>query len=252
MDLRETYAAMPGAAPLDDLPDAWHWAKAPGFDYSAALFADGGRVFQAYALDSYDEGLAVALLSFARSHSAELAIDRPLSLAEGFSHPGYAFDAVVSVSPSLHRLYPDNAELNALVHPVVPAHRCEFAGDEDQADAEIRYGRPSGVPGTRWGRKPVPYVKSRFRGDNGFLPDDREFVRPKLVVSWLTNHEGREDLFLEFENYRHEVHTITWTSTWTLTGPDGSATTPAGFEDLLEAVKAALYGPNTEAADFPG
>ncbi|MFG1644413.1 hypothetical protein ACGFMK_29360 [Amycolatopsis sp. NPDC049252] len=251
MDPRETYAAISGVTALDDLPDAWHWAAAPGFDSSAALYADGKRAFEAYALDSYDEGLAVALLSFARSHSTELTTDAPLTLAEGFSPPGYGFDAVAAAAPPLHRLYPDDAEMNDAVRAVIPVYRCEVAGDESLQDAEYRYSRGAGIRGTRWDRPPSPYLKYRYRGATGSVQAKRGFAGLKSMVGTVTRGEGRDDLFVEFENYRHEVYTVTWTGTWTLTGPDGVAT-PAGLEELLEAVKIALYGPNAESADFPG
>ncbi|MEV5718160.1 hypothetical protein AB0L41_30095 [Amycolatopsis mediterranei] len=251
MDPRETYAAMPGVTALGDLPDAWHWAAAPGFDHCAALYDDGKRAFQAYALDSYDEGLAVALLSFARSHSTGLTTDAPLTPAEGFSHRGYGFDAVAAAAPPLHRLYPDDAEMNDAVRAVIPVYRCEVAGDESLQDAEYRYSRGSGIRGTRWDRPPSPYLKYRYRGATGSVQAKRGFAGLKSMISTVTRGEGRDDLFVEFENYRHEVYTVTWAATWTLTGPDGVAT-PVSLEELLEAIKVALYGPNVEYADFPG
>jgi hypothetical protein len=251
VDPRETYAAMPGATALGDLPDAWHWAAAPGFDHSAALYDDGKRAFQAYALDSYDEGFAVALLSFARSHGTALTTDAPLTLAEGFAHQRYGFDAVAAAAPPLHRLYPDDAEMNDAVRAVIPVYRCEVAGDESLRDAEYRYSRGSGIRGTRWDRPPSPYLKYRYRGATGAVQAERGFAGLKSMVSTVTRGEGRDDLFVEFENYRHDVYTITWAGTWTLTGPDGDAT-PVSLEELREAIKVALYGPNVEYADFPG
>ncbi|MFD5090685.1 hypothetical protein ACFWMR_08795 [Amycolatopsis thailandensis] len=255
MDLTENYSAMPNVTSLGDLADAWRWSHAPGFDSSAALSADGKHAFEAYALDSFDEGLAIAILSFARGHGDELiaAPERPLVLAEGFSHDGYAFDAVVAVSPAIHRLYPDDPELNSAVRALVPAFRCEFSGDEDEADAEYRYSRAAGVPGTKWGREPRPFLKMRFRGNNGNLPAEREFDRPKLLMSWITRNEGNADLFVEFENYRHEVYTVEWTETWTITAP-GAEPRQTTFDDLRETIKSALYGPNLDAgtSEFPG
>lgn len=246
---------MPNATRLGDLPEAWHWSNAPGFDMSAALSADGKHAFKTFALDSFDEGLAVAILSFAREHSASLiaAPERPFVLVEGFVHPGYAFDAVVAVGPALHRYFPEDAALNSAVRAVVPAFRCEFAGDEDEADAEYRYRRAAGVPGTRWGREPRPFLKMRFRGDNGRLPAEREFHRPKLLVSWIARHEGNADLFVEFENYRHDVYTVEWADTWTITAP-GAAPRHITVDDLLDTLKSALYGPNIAAGtgEFPG
>jgi len=255
VDLTEAFSAMPNVTGLGDLPEAWHWSNAPGLDTSAALSADGKYAFQAHARDSFDEGLAVAILSFAREHSADLIgpPERPLALVEGFAHPGYKFDVVVAVGPAIHRLYPDDAELNSAVRAVVPAFRCEFAGDENEADAEYRYSRAAGVPGTKWGREPRPFLKMRFRGNDGVLPEKREFYRPKLLVSWITRNEGNPDLFVEFENYRHDVHTVEWTDTWTLTAPGAPPSQPT-LEDLRDTLKSALYGPNIAAgtSEFPG
>jgi hypothetical protein len=253
MDLTETFSAMPNVAGLGDLPEAWHWFYAPGLDTCAALSADGKHAFQAPSRDSFDEGLAIALLSFAREHSAELIAgpDRPLALVEGFSHAGYAFDTVVAAGPAVHRHHPD-AEVNEAVRSVVPAFRCEFTGDEDQAEADKRFVRPNGVPGTRWKREPHPYLKMRFRGNDGVLPAEREFYRPKLLVSWITRNEGNTELFVELENYRHEVYTVEWTDTWTLTVP-GAPPRQTTREDLLETLKSALYGRNIAAgtSQFP-
>lgn len=254
MDLTETFSAMPNVTGLGDLPGAWHWSYAPGLDTCAALSADGKHAFQAPSRDSFDEGLAVALLAFAREHSAELlgSPERPLVLVEGFGHPGYAFDSVVAAGPAIHGHYPDDAEVNEAVRSVVPAFRCEFTGDEDVADAEHRYVRPNGVPGTKWGREPFPFLKMRFRGNDGVLPAEREFYRPKLLVSWIKRNEGSADLFVELENYRHDVYTVEWTDTWTLTAP-GAEPSRTTLEDLLETLKAALYGPNLDAGtgQFP-
>lgn len=253
MDLTETFSAKPNVAGLGDLPDAWHWSNAPGFDFSAALSADGKHAFQAYALDSFDEGFAVALLSFAREHATELVTDRPLTLAEGFSHPGYAFDAVVAAGPGVHTYYAEDAELHSAVRALVPAFRCEFTGDEDEAEAQYRYRNPAGVPGTNWGREPRPFLKMRFRGNDGSLEEVREFYRPKLLVSWITRNEGHADLFVELENYRREVYTVEWTDTWSLTAP-GEAPRRTTLDELLDTLKSALYGPNLGAGtgEFAG
>jgi hypothetical protein len=255
VDLTETFSAEPNVTGLGDLPEAWHWSYAPGLDSCAALSTDGKHAFRANARDSFDEGLAVAVLSFAREHGADLIgpPERPLALVEGFAHPGYAFDTVVAVGPAIHRHYAEDAETNAAVRAVLPAFRCEFTGDEDEADTEYRYKRAAGVPASKWGREPRPFLKMRFRGDNGILREEREFSRPKLLVSWITSHEGNADLFVELENYRHDVYTVEWTDTWTITAP-GAEPRQSTLEDLLDTLRSALYGPNIAAGtgEFPG
>lgn len=232
------YSSLPGVTGLEGLSDAWYWSNAPGLDSTAALCGD--HAFQAFALDSYDEGLAVAMLTFCREHSTELLADGPLAVAKGFSHPGYGFDLVVAMSPAVHGLYADDPAAHEAVRAVIPAYHCEFAGDEDLRDANYRHNRAAGVPGTRWNREPRPYVKVRYRGDNGRLAPRRGFAQLNLLSSWYTTHEGRPDLFVEFENYRHEVHTITWTNTWTLTGPDGIPTPYPDRTDLAARVNSIL------------
>lgn len=239
MDLRAVYSSLPGVTGLAGMTDAWYWSTAPGLDSTAAL--SGEHAFQAFALDSYDEGLAVAMLSFCRERGAELLADRPLVVADGFSHPGYGFDLVVAMSPEVHGYYRDDPETQAAVRAVVPAFRCEFAGDEDLRDANYRHNRAAGVQGTRWNRRePRPYVKVRYLGDNGRLAPRRGFAGLNLMSSWYTTHEGRPDLFVEFENYRHEVYTITWTDTWTLTGPDAVPTRFPQRTDLAATVNSII------------
>ncbi|GAA3116125.1 hypothetical protein JOF29_003939 [Kribbella aluminosa] len=239
MDLRAMYSALPGATALGAMTDAWHWSNAPGLDSSAAL--SGEQAFQAFALDSYDERLAVALLTFCREHSDQLLRDLPLVVAEGFSHPGYGFSLVVAMSPEVHRLYPDEPEVNAAVRAVVPAYRCEFAGDEDLRDADYRHNRAAGVQGTRWDRiEPRPYFKVRYRGDNGHLAAHRGFARPELIISRVTRDARRDDQFIEFENYRHEVYTVTWKDAWMLTGPDGVPTPYADPAALIAVVNSII------------
>src|ERR1700753_3132290 len=104
VDLAANFSAMPNASPLAGLSGAWHWAKVPGLDFAAALSADGEHAFQCFALRTYDEGLVTAVLAFARRHEDELLAppDRPLVVAEGFTHEGFEFDTVVAFGPLLH------------------------------------------------------------------------------------------------------------------------------------------------------
>ncbi|WP_427893130.1 hypothetical protein ACQHIV_09625 [Kribbella sp. GL6] len=236
MDLRAMYSDRPALA---GMTDAWHWSTAPGLDSTAAL--SGKHAFEAFALDSYDEGLAVALLTFCREHSAELLRDQPLVAVDGFSHPGYGFSLVVALSPAVHQKYPDAPELHAAVRSVVPAYRCEFAGDEDVRDASYRHNRAPGVQGTRWNRtEPRPYFKARFRGDDGHLAPHRGFARPQLLASRVTRPTRREGQFIEFENYRHEVYTVTWNDAWILTAPDGTPTPYTDPDALLATVNSII------------
>ena len=65
--------------------------------------------------------------------------------------------------------------------------------------------------------------------------------------------ENSSERFVEFENYRHDVWRVVWADgRWAVTGE--SADSRLGFDELLEFVKASLYGPNLDAgtSQFPG
>jgi hypothetical protein len=246
VDLASIFAAMPNAAPLDGLPEAWHWSLAPGLDYSAAL--SQGYVFQANALRSYDSDLALALLSFAREHSELIAPpERPLVVVEGFSHSPQTFDTVVAVSPRVHKHHArENPELHEVTRAVFPAYRCEFAGDESEEETQYRYARAAGVPTTTWTREPHPYVRMRYRAETGRVIEERGFAQSKTLVHELRTLDGRPDRFVEFENFRHEVWRVEWHDSWVVTG-ESEADRQLGIDELLEFVKASLYGPNLDA-----
>ena len=248
MDLAATFSAMPNATPLTALPDAWHWAMAPGLDFAAALSADGRHAFQCFALRSYDADLVAAVLSFARAHEDVVLTpaDRPLAVADGFAQRGSGFDAVVSFGPVLHRHQEQNAELHDAIRAVEPAYRCEFAGDESEDDASFLFNRAAGVPSTRLDREPHPFLKMRHKTDTRVVPE-REFVSPDWLVKELRALAGRPDGFVEYENYRHEVRRAEWADDqWGLTG-DATESRWLGIEELLDFVKSSLYGPNLAA-----
>ena len=255
VDLASTFSAMPNVSRLDALAEAWHWAMAPGFDFAAALSQDGKHAFQCYALDSYDEGLVAAVMSFAREHEGELIAspDRPLVVVEGFAHPGYALDTVVAFGPAVHKYHADNPELQKATRAVQPAFRCEFAGDETEDDARYRYVRASGVRPTTLNREPHPYLKMRHKTDSGRVVAQRGFAQPKLLVNELRALEDRPDRFVELENYRHAVSNVVWEDgRWILT-VESADPRRLGIDELLDVIRASLYGPNLDAgtSQFP-
>ncbi|GAB2965154.1 hypothetical protein LWP59_23440 [Amycolatopsis acidiphila] len=250
MDLGSIFAGMSNAGPLDGLSDAWHWAMAPGFDFAAALSEDREHAFQCYALDSYDEELAVAIMSFARAHAGELIAppERPLVLVEGFGHEPYRFDVFVAVGPTVHKYHAkENPEAHQRTRAVFPAFRCEFAGDENQEETEYRYSRAAGVPVTRLNREPWPYAKMRYRAPTGRVEPERGFVTVPTLVQQVRDLEGgAPERFVEFENYRHEIRRAQWDEAW-LIGGEGEDSQRFDAEELLEYLKAFLYGPNLDA-----
>jgi hypothetical protein len=254
VDLASTFSGMPGASPLAGLSEAWHWAMAPGLDFGAALTGDGKNALQCFALRSYDEGLVTAVLSFAREHADVLVAppERPLVVAEGFAHPGYGFDTVVAFGPGLHRHHEETPEVHQAIRAVQPAFRCEFAGDESEEDAAYLFNRAAGVPSTRLDHEPHPFLKMRYKTDTRVIPE-RIFTSLTSLVNELRALADRPDRFVEFENYRHEVRRAGWVDgQWVLTG-DAAEPPRMGIDDLLDVVKASLYGPNLDAGSsgFP-
>lgn len=244
MDLAPIFSETPGATPLDGLADAWHWAMAPGFDFTAALSADRKHAFQCYALDSYDEDLLIAVLSFARDHDELIAPpEQPLKLVEGFSHQRYKFDVVVAVGPAVHLYHEESPEVNQQVRAIFPAFRCEFAGDEDFDDTMYRYTRAAGVQATKLDREPRPYVKMRYLTESGREIPKRGFAPVPHLVIQLGRLEG-SDRFVEFENYRHEVYRVDWDGQYVVSGESSHR---FSHDELLEFVKGTIYGPNIDA-----
>ncbi|WP_217170288.1 hypothetical protein [Streptomyces sp. AC512_CC834] len=167
MDVRAVVMGLSGAVPLPGLPDAWHWSPATGVDFAGALSADGKRLLQLSGRDTYDEGLAVSILRFAREHEDEMAARNPfLGSIEGFEPPaGRRFDAVVSIAPKVHRFYhAEKPELTEHVWLAYPAYACEFSGRETLDEAVTRY-RMLGL--TDLDRTPVPFLKMRFANTVG-------------------------------------------------------------------------------------
>jgi hypothetical protein len=243
------FAAMPNVKQLGALPAAWHWSLAPGFDFAAALSRDGKHMFQCYALDSYDEDLAVTIMSFARKHESELVAppERPLVVVEGFSHLAYKFDTMVAISPIVHRYHEENPDVREATRAVFPAYRCEFSGHETEEQTWYRYSRAAGVQPAKLTREPHPYVRMRERTESGRVIAKRGFAQPKTLVLELPRLENRPDRFVEFENYRQEVWRVEWDGSWVLTG-ESVEPRRLTIDRLLAFVQASLYGPNLNAA----
>jgi hypothetical protein len=245
VDLSATFAAIPGATPVEGLPDAWFWSHAPKFGFGAVLSTDGKHAFQCYAHASWDEGLARAVLAFARAHDTELVAppERPLVVVEGFTHAGFGFDTVVAVSPNLHKYQDDDPEAHAATRAVFPAYRCEFSGAETEVDAAFRYARAAGAQPTRWNREPNPYLRMRMRTASGRDVAERGFAPVSRLELELTELPDREGGFVEFENYEQRVWTVTWRDAYLLDEGDADPRV-LDREQLLAFAADVLYGPN--------
>ncbi len=257
MDLAGVITAMPNAAPLAGLPEAWHWAEVPGFDFAAAPSGDGKHLFQLFALRSYDEDLATAVLAFAREHGAELIgpPDQPLALVEGFEHPGHGFDMVAAVGPGIHKYHAADAPLHEATRSVFAAYRCEFSGTENEDEVRYRYSRASGATPNNLGREPRPTLKLTFRPDDDgpvherdyWTPNSLQYMFPKLAD--VPDRFLAPDPFVEFENYQNRVWRVEWDGTYNIAEltADPGEHRELDLEELLEFAKTVLYGPNLGA-----
>ncbi|SOD67247.1 hypothetical protein SAMN06297387_12940 [Streptomyces zhaozhouensis] len=220
MDLKNAVEAFPNVAALDGVPDAWEWSPAPGLNFSGVVDASSGVLFQSHYRGKRDTRMDEAVAKFIRAHSGELAVPtRPLNPVSGFSAPGYSFDVLVSLPPEIHRHYEyENPELNPFVYVVFPAYALEFAGDEDEAEAEARERQ---IDPWVLDREPVPYLKMRFdntRTQARSRGSARGFARHTMFHHELGELEGSPGSFVEFENRRHEVWRVEWDGGLVLTG----------------------------------
>jgi hypothetical protein len=259
LDLKATFATIPGAEPVSGLPDAWTWSSvgkpraeltgnSSRYGFAAVLSRDGAHAFQCYAHDSYDESLVRAILAFARGRDAELIAppERPLVAVEGFAHPRYGFDMLVAICPSIHRYHEEKPDVHEATRAVFPAYRCEFSGEEDEVEAAYRYDRAAGVEPTRWNREPNPYLRMRMRTWDD-IPE-RGFAWPPTLLSELASLPKYKDGFVEFENYERRVWAVTWRDAYVLAEGRGEPRR-MDLDELTEFVKQALYGPNRASGE---
>ncbi|MGP3952379.1 hypothetical protein [Streptomyces sp. 7N604] len=233
---------------LDDSPvgldNAWHWSPVPGLDFAGALSADGKRLLQLSARESYREDLAVAALEFAREHEEEIfAQNSFLGAAEGFKAPGYRFDTVAAAAPEVHEFYEfENPALNPLVRVVFPAYACEFSGREELKEAVTRFQmlRPNILD-----REPVPFLKMRYAntktGGRSTNPG-RGFTELRRLVEELGWMDGGAGSFVEFENRHGNVWRVEWHGAWYIADWDTESGTPReiGLDELLAFAEAKL------------
>lgn len=242
MDLTSTVSALPGATPIEGLPDAWHWSRAV-FNFAAVLTPGRDRVLQVNVMGRYDEGLARAILEFAREHSAELAAgDRPLIPVGGFSYPGWAFDTVVAVGPAVHDYHSHaHPELHKATLAVFPGYRNEFSGTETEDEAWERFRKM--LQPTKLEREQVPFLKMRYantRTQGGSKGPDRVLAPLSRLLRELPLLEGAPGSFVEWENRSGEISRAQWDTELTLSGPSGQRA--IGTDELLEFAGQSVTG----------
>jgi len=245
MDLQSTIAGFRNVAPLGDLEQAWQWSLNPVLHFAGALTGDGKHLLQTNQRGKHDADLARAVLSFARDHEEELLGEgRFIGFAEGFSAPGYAFDAVAAAVPEVHGHHKaQNPELTAVTYIVFPGYACEFSGRENLAEAEARYTtmlHPAEI-----GREPVPFLKMRFdnpRTGGGSTNPGRALTYPRILLQEIPQMENAPGSFVEFENRHGMAWRVEWDNGWSIAeeGAQDSALREIGLDELLDLAAARL------------
>jgi len=237
--------------PLAGLSDAWYWSRVPVFGFAGALSADGERLLQFSGRESYDEELAVSVLGFAREREGEIfARNAHWGALGGFQPPAGRrdFDAVVGISPDVHRAYRlERPELTSHVRMVFPAYACEFAAaaDETPDEAVTRYRM---LRLNELGRDPLPYLRMRYANtltQGRSTNRGRGFTEPGRLVDELRWMEGGDGSFVEFENRHGRVWRAEWRGGWFVAelgvDTDAGGARETGVEELIEFATGRLY-----------
>ena len=113
------------------------------------------------ARDFFDEDLAKGLFDFVSAHGKEVDGEKVSQMLEGFSHPSYAFNAVMILSPQAHKLFRVQSKtLHSRTLEIFPIYRCEFSGTE--APELIELIRHDFVSTIDWKRMPSPQIRMSF------------------------------------------------------------------------------------------
>ncbi len=217
MNIEQAVAEIGNAEQISGLPTAWRWSPMSRFMFFLAMDTDGGWAYQMNSLDLHDEGLAKAVLAFARQRGLGRGPGAgPLTSATGFSYGAYRFDSVVAASPPVHGYHHGrNDALNEVVSAVFPAYQCEFRGDETLEEAVMRFKRM--LRPTILSRPPVPYLRMRYentRTEGGSTGTSRGFTTQDVLLRELELLEGAPGSFVEFENSLGEVWNVEWNGSW--------------------------------------
>lgn len=200
--------------PLAGIEDAWTWSVGNGwFHYALTLSTDGSQAFQLNCNKGWTTDRAVAVLDFVRRNEQRSLAAAPFAVLPGFALPGKNFDCVAVVLPTVAQMYLSKDPLLAKsVYAVFPAWRCEFSGDEDEAEASRRYKRV--LETADWDRGPEPFLRWRYvkaSGQQVSLPGDRRGLAGRSELATLLKiQRGAARGFVELENFRGQVHRIDW------------------------------------------
>jgi hypothetical protein len=133
---------------------------------AAVPAADGVHSFEIRTLDTWNEQLARAGLTFAPRHSTALIQpERPFTAVAGFEPPmaDFAFDTVASIGAGVSSYRHDEVpELTEATVPVFPAWSFEFSELLTPGEAEYLATRANGLRATYFDREPLPFHRMRF------------------------------------------------------------------------------------------
>jgi hypothetical protein len=207
MDLTSKVAAQPGAAPIEGLPDAWHWSRMI-FNFDAVLTPDHEHLLEMRVMGRYDATLAQAVLAFAREHSTDITDSgRPLMALGGFTCPGWEFDTIAAVGPGVHDNHAqDDADLHKATWTLFPGYRCEFSGTETEEEA-IHLFRLALQP-TKLDRERVPFLRMGYantRTGSHSTGPDRGIAPLPVLLNELSLLEGAPGSWVEWENRLGEI-----------------------------------------------
>ncbi|WP_306316687.1 MULTISPECIES: hypothetical protein [unclassified Streptomyces] len=235
MDLTSKVAAQPGAEPIEDLPDAWHWSRMI-FNFDAILSPDHQHLLEMRVMGRYDASLARTVLAFARTHSDRITQSgKPLIVLDGFTCPGWKFDTVAAVAPSVHDNHAqDDADLHQATWTLFPGYGCEFSGTETQDEAVHMFSRA--LQPTKLDREPSPFLRMRYdntRTRSHSIGPDRGLAPLSVLLHELSLLNNAPGSWVEWENRHGDIHKATAETPTTLTLHNTTGEHPITTKDLL-------------------
>jgi len=159
--------------------------------------------------DYFDTNLATDIVGFMRAQRHELDSTTDFLVVSGFASPGYLFDCLLILWPSMHRYFTgdsDSLHLHTLV--ALPIFHCEFT-NSDTPDL-VGLVRRKYVNSLDWDREPSPRVWIRYQ--NSITRSvGKGLGLIKVEDSLVQIHRLEEDpyQFADVKNYLNEQIRIT-------------------------------------------
>jgi hypothetical protein len=129
---------------------------------------------------SFNRDLAANIVTFCEYKPAE---PTGLTVYDGFHSPGFSFECVTLVAPSISRCFKGESEYLAdNATWAFPSYRCEFRDDPEGKDFDFLIGKGGRIDVMDWNRAPTPQAKIRLLTD---WPGGMLAKRKKLgIVQW--------------------------------------------------------------------